>query len=50
MKKFKQLLGLALALTISASLLAACGQKDQRRKQGFRRKGPDLRRGGRLRR
>ena len=28
MKKFKQLLGLALALTISASLLAACGQKD----------------------
>lgn len=28
MKKFKQLLCLALALTISASLLAACGQKD----------------------
>ena len=27
MKKFKQLLCLALALTISASLLAACGQK-----------------------
>ena len=25
MKKFKQLLGLALALTIIASLLAACG-------------------------
>ena len=28
MKKFKQLLCLALALTISASLLAACGQKN----------------------
>lgn len=28
MKKFKQLLCLALALTISVSLLAACGQKD----------------------
>ena len=28
MKKFKQFLCLALALTISASLLAACGQKD----------------------
>ena len=27
MKKFKQLLCLALALTISVSLLAACGQR-----------------------